>query len=91
MANAQSKTGLLSLDTAGGYTGPFYIRSIILAPTQAAGTFTFRSTNDASGEVLVVLDNTTAGSLQFDICQHVAGIYMNTGFPTGGKAYVLVG
>ena len=91
MSNAQSKTGLLSFDGAGGFDGPFYIKSIIVAPTEAAGTFTFRSTNSASGDVLVVLNNTTAGSLQFDIDQTVAGVYMNTGFPTGGKAYILVG
>lgn len=91
MSNAQSKSGLLSLDTAGGYTGPFYIKSIILAPTGTAGTFTFRATNSATGEVLVELNNTTSGSLQFHINQMVAGLYLNTGFPSGGKAYILVG
>lgn len=89
MANAQSKTGLLTLDTAGGFDGPFKLNSIIV---DAVGTYTFRSSNSATGEMLIVIVNAAAQSLQIDMHgQLVDGIYMNTGFPSGGKAYVLVG
>jgi hypothetical protein len=89
MSNAQSKAGMLIFDGAGGFDGPFKVNSIIV---DTAGTYTFRASNSASGEYLLIVVNAAAQSLQIDMHgQGVSGIYMNTGFPSGGKAYVLVG
>lgn len=94
MGNAQSTSQLktMVLDSAGGYGGPFSIKSILLHPTATAGTFTFRSTNSASGPVLLEAMNAVAGGGEVQIVLdgvQVAGIYMNTGFPEGGKAVIL--
>jgi hypothetical protein len=91
MANARSVLGTLTLDTAGGYTGPLFVKSIILQPTEAAGTYTFRASNSATGALLLFANNQTAGAIQIEVNMTIPGIYMNTGFPTGGKAVVLCG